>query len=153
MLALISKCTRIYMLALIHTHMHASTRVNTFEYQPCMHVCMFSHKYIYTHIYTYNAWQDCGQRDAICQVYNWWQDHSQRDAKGPRQIDHDGAWVHQEQSRCSHDPPAHFREVPIRRYSGCPQSCPSNAGSPNTHAMLLGRKGPTAAPHWKDKSI
>ena len=80
------------------------------------------------------------------------QHHGQRDAKGRRKIGRDGAWVRQEQSRCSRDLPVHFREVPIRRYSGCPESCPSNAGSPNARAMLLGRKSPTAAPHWKDKS-
>jgi len=80
------------------------------------------------------------------------QHHSQQDAKGRRQIGRDGAWVRREESRCSRDPPAHFQEVPIRRYSGCPQPFPSNAGSPNAHAMLLGRKSPTAAPHWKDRS-
>jgi len=80
------------------------------------------------------------------------QHHRQRDAKGRSEIGRDGAWVRREQSQCSRDPPAHFREAPIRRYSGCPQPFPSSAGSPNAHAMLLGRKIPTAAPHWKDRS-
>ena len=80
------------------------------------------------------------------------QHHRQRDAKGRSEIGRDGAWVRREQSRCSRDPPAHFREAPIRRYSGCPQPFPSSALSPNAHAMLLGRKSPTAAPHWKDRS-
>jgi len=35
---------------LIHTHMHASTRVNAFEYQPCMYSCICSHTYMNTHI-------------------------------------------------------------------------------------------------------
>ena len=74
------------------------------------------------------------------------QHQSQRDAKSRRQIGRDGAWVSREQSRCSWDPPAHFREAPIRRYSGCPQPFPSSAGSQNAHAMLLGKKSPTAVP-------
>jgi len=59
------------------------------------------------------------------------QHHRTREAKGHSAMGHDGAWVCREQSRCSWDPPAHFREAPIRRYSGCPQLFPSNAGSPN----------------------
>ena len=74
------------------------------------------------------------------------------EAKGRSEMGRDGAWVRREQSRCSWDPPAHFREAPIRRCSGCPQPFPSSAGSPNAHAMLLGRKSPTAAPHCKDRS-
>ena len=64
----------------------------------------------------------------------------------------DGAWVRQDQSRGSWDPPAHFREAPTRRYSGYQQPFPSRAGSQNAHAMLLGRKSPTAVPHWKGRS-
>ena len=79
--------------------------------------------------------------------------HRQQDAKGRVQTGRDGAWVRREQSLCSWDPPAHFREAPIRRYSGCPQPSPSSARSPDAHVMLLGRKGLTAAPHWKDMSI
>jgi len=79
------------------------------------------------------------------------QHHSQRDAKGRGQTGRDGAWVRREQSRCSWDPPAHFREAPIRRYSGYPQPFPSSAGSQNARANLLGRKSPTAFPHWKDR--
>jgi len=80
------------------------------------------------------------------------QQHRQRDAKGRSEIGRDGAWVHREQSRYSQDPPTHFRGGQIRRYSGCPQPVPSSAGSPNTHALLHGRKSPAAAPHWKDRS-
>jgi len=80
------------------------------------------------------------------------QHQSQRDAKGRRQIGRDGAWVRRDQSRGSWDPPAHFREAPTRRYSGYQQPFPSRAGSPNAHAMLLGRKSPTAVPHWKGRS-
>ena len=78
--------------------------------------------------------------------------HRQRDAKGRSEIGRDSAWVCREESRCSRDPPAHLREAPIRRYGGCPQPFPSSAGSPTAHAMLVGRKSPTAAPHWKDRS-
>ena len=42
--------------------------------------------------------------------------HRQRDARGRVQTGRDGAWVRREQSRCSWDPPAHFREAPIMRY-------------------------------------
>jgi len=39
--------------------------------------------------------------------------------------------------------------VALRRYSGCPQPFPSSVGSPNAHAMLLGRKSPrTGPPEW-----
>jgi len=79
--------------------------------------------------------------------------HNQRDAKGRVQTGRYSAWVCQEQLWCSWHPPAHFREAPTRRYSGCPQPFPLSAGSPDAHVMLLGRKSPTAAPHWKDKSI
>jgi len=78
--------------------------------------------------------------------------HSQRDAKGQVQTSRDGAWVRREQSRGSWDPPAHLQEAPIRRYSGYPQPFPSSAGRQNARAMLLGRKSPTAVPHWMDRS-
>jgi len=79
------------------------------------------------------------------------QQHRQREAKGRGEIGRDGAWVRREQLRCSQDPPAHFRGGPIRTYSGYPQLVASSAGSPHAHAMLLGRKNPAAAPHWKDR--
>ena len=47
-----STYTRIYIHALLHMHMRASTRVNAFQYQPCMHLCKCSHIHKYAHTYT-----------------------------------------------------------------------------------------------------
>ena len=66
--------------------------------------------------------------------------HYHRAAKGRVNPGRDGARVSREQLRQSQDPPTHRQGGPIKTYNGCPQPFPSNARSPDAHAMHPGKQ-------------